>query len=53
MNEILTAPDIEKELPVYEPPRLQVMSEREILNTFQITQSMNTWWIQGTTCPCT
>jgi hypothetical protein len=42
-----------QQLPAYEPPRLQVMSEREILNTFQITQSMNAWWIQGTICPCT
>jgi len=25
-------------------PRIQVMTEREILNTFQITQSMATWW---------
>jgi len=33
-----------KELPRYEPPRIQVMTEREILNTFQITQSMATWW---------
>ena len=55
MNEMVATPELEKnlELPVYEPPRLQVMSEREILNTFQITQSMNTWWVQGTVCPCT
>ena len=33
-----------QELPRYEAPRIQVMSEREILNTFQITQSMATWW---------
>jgi hypothetical protein len=32
------------ELPRYEAPRIQVMSEREILNTFQITQSMAVWW---------
>jgi hypothetical protein len=32
------------ELPRYETPRIQVMTEREILNTFQITQSMATWW---------
>ena len=31
-------------LPRYEPPRIQVMTEREILNTFQITQSMASWW---------
>lgn len=30
--------------PVYESPRVQVMTEREILNTFQITQAMATWW---------
>ena len=34
----------ESGLPKYEPPRIQVMTEREILNTFQITQSMATWW---------
>ena len=40
------------ELPTYEPPRIQVMSERDILKSFQITQSMNTWWTMGVTCPC-
>jgi len=55
MNELLATPELETnlELPVYEPPRIQVMSEREILNTFQVTQSMNTWWTMGVTCPCT
>jgi len=54
MNEMVATPTLENlELPVYESPRIQVMSEREILNTFQITQSMNTWWTQGTVCPCT
>jgi hypothetical protein len=33
------------ERPRYEPPRIQSMTEREILNTFQITQSMAAWWI--------
>ena len=32
------------ERPRYEPPRIQAMTEREILNTFQITQSMVAWW---------
>ena len=32
------------ERPRYEPPRIQAMTEREILNTFQITQSMSNWW---------
>jgi len=55
MNEVIATPELDKnlELPVYETPRIQVMSEREILNTFQITQSMNTWWTMGTACPCT
>lgn len=35
------------EKPSYEPPRIQVMTEREILTTFQITQSMASWWISG------
>jgi hypothetical protein len=30
--------------PKYETPRIQEMSEREILNTFQVTQAMQTWW---------
>ena len=32
------------ERPAYEKPRVQVMSERDILSTFQITQAMTTWW---------
>ena len=32
----------------YETPRIQQMSEKEILNTFQITQSMGAWWATGT-----
>ena len=35
--------------PQYEPPRIQAMSEKEILSTFQITQSMGSWWAT-TTC---
>jgi hypothetical protein len=30
--------------PAYETPKIQVMSEREILNTFQIVQAVTTWW---------
>ncbi len=33
--------------PRYEPPRIEVMTERQILNTFQITQSMSGWWSTG------
>lgn len=35
------------ERPTYEPPRIQVMTEREILASFQITQSMVAWWVTG------
>ena len=42
-NPVLEAQEA-PELPRYEPPRIQVVTEREILNTFQITQSMVTWW---------
>jgi len=31
-------------LPRYEAPRIQAMSEKDILNSFQITQSMGNWW---------
>jgi hypothetical protein len=33
--------------PAYVPPRLQVMSERDILKVFQVTQAMQTWWTTG------
>ena len=32
------------DLPRYEAPKIQAMSEKEILNSFQITQSMGVWW---------
>ena len=40
-------PEPKKNRPGYVAPRVQVMSEREILNTFQITQAMATWWTAG------
>ena len=43
-NAGVTEPAKATERPRYEPPRIQVMTEREILNTFQITQSMVAWW---------
>ena len=42
-NIIATTPSVETK-PAYEKPRVQVLSERDILNTFQITQAMATWW---------
>lgn len=46
MPEAKTAPQpvTKSDRLVYETPRIQAMSEREILNTFQITQAMTTWW---------
>jgi hypothetical protein len=38
------------ERPRYETPRIQIMSEREILNTFQLTQSMAAWWVTASMC---
>jgi hypothetical protein len=38
----------ETELPRYETPRIQAMSEKDILNSFQITQSMGAWWVTPT-----
>jgi hypothetical protein len=35
-------------LPRYETPKIQAMSEKEILNSFQITQSMAGWWTNPT-----
>jgi hypothetical protein len=29
----------------YEPPKIQAMSEEEVLSAFQITQAGLTWWI--------
>jgi len=36
------------ERPRYETPRIQAMSEKDILNSFQITQSMGVWWVTPT-----
>jgi hypothetical protein len=46
MNETVTvaAKKSEESRPKYETPRILEMSEREILNTFQVTQAMQTWW---------
>lgn len=47
-NQNATAPEIKtKDRPRYESPRVQVMTEKDILNTFQITQSMMGWWTTG------
>lgn len=32
-------------LPVYEPPRLTVMNEDEVLSAFQVPVVATTWWV--------
>jgi hypothetical protein len=39
-----TAQTKKTDRPRYETPRIQVLTERDILNNFQITQSMAAWW---------
>ena len=38
--------------PAYEAPTVRVMTETEILNTFQITQAMGTWWTNNLSPSC-
>jgi hypothetical protein len=49
-NTQVTRPEERKDRPQYEAPRMMQMSEREILNSFQITQSMGGWWTNPTCC---
>lgn len=35
------------ERPKYEAPRIQQMTEKEILSAFQVTQSMASWWVSS------
>jgi hypothetical protein len=32
-------------LPAYEPPRLTVMNEDEVLSAFQVPVVATTWWV--------
>jgi len=43
-------PARETQKKTYERPRIQQMTERDILNSFQITQSMVGWWTTGACC---
>ena len=49
MNDSARTPEPPQDRPRYEPPRIQQMTEQDILNSFQITQSMAGWW---TTAAC-
>jgi hypothetical protein len=49
----VTAPvDPSDNRPQYESPSIRVMNEQDILNTFQITQSMGTWWTHFNSPSC-
>ena len=47
MNQSLATKADKKDKPAYVQPKVQVMSEKEVLNTFQVTQAMATWWVAG------
>lgn len=55
MNSLLTSPEATQTdaRPAYETPSVRIMSETEILNTFQITQAMAAWWTNNASpfCP--
>ncbi len=46
-------PETTSSRPTYERPAVRVMTETEILNTFQITQAMGTWWTNLGSPSCT
>jgi hypothetical protein len=35
----------ERERPVYRTPKIQVMTEEEVLRTFQVTHATVSWWV--------
>lgn len=35
----------ETERPVYEQPTIQVLTEEEVLRTFQVTHAGMSWWV--------
>lgn len=39
-----TAENKTAQKPKYETPRIEMLSEKEILSRFQVTQAMATWW---------
>ena len=33
------------ELPIYESPKIEAMTEDEVLRTFQVTHAGMSWWV--------
>lgn len=52
MEGIVTLIPTQTERPSYEKPAVRVMTEEEILNSFQVTQAMAGWWVAPAS-PCT
>lgn len=38
-------PEPASELPRYETPKIEVMSEEDVLRTFQVTHAAISWWV--------
>lgn len=40
-----TSSESHSPLPKYEPPKLTVMDDKEVLSAFQLTVVATTWWV--------
>ena len=45
VTEIPTEKPAVKDRPAYEPPRVTVMDEADVLKAFQFTSAATTWWV--------
>jgi len=52
MRSEIVSEETQVQRPSYEPPSVRVMTEEEILKSFQVTQAMAGWW-GGVLSPCT
>lgn len=44
-NSEMTTDGSARHKPAYEPPKITVMNEEEILSAFQITEAAISWWV--------
>jgi hypothetical protein len=44
-TEITTVEPAGSEMPAYEPPKVTVMDEAEVLKAFQFTSAAISWWV--------
>ena len=40
-------PDVQSQATPYTPPRIVVMSEEDMLKSFQVTSAQGGWWVPG------